>query len=367
MKILYIYRFGILGGVCTQIYNRLGYLRGKADVELLFSNDYGASRLFEKTNKLYFAADNRYVEKIISENHYDLISVIDTPQVFPAIESAVPTAKLVIEVHTTTKNIKYLEELRSNENILERVNCLIVPSEYLKWQVAENFGFDGIKPIIVVPDCLDTKHFSVKNVSVDINKKVVLWVGKLDDHKNWKGFLEIARILKGGRDDCVFWMVGGSTAQEEIVRELVSTLDAYGLMESVKWLPYVDYNHMPGVYRIISKSGGCHLITSVDESFGMTMAEAISTGCPVIASSVGALPEVLNHFKSSVLYKYGDYEKAASLVLRHLNNPEKLHGECAEKSLFFRDCFSQDRVGKYYFDVLNAALDDADKQFIGEK
>lgn len=358
MKILYIYKYGLLGGVCTQIYNRLRYLEKKSEVDLLFFHDFGVSKLFVETNNVYFADNSKQIADIILKNNYDIISIIDTPQTFPAVKNIVNLPKIILEIHTTTKYIKYLKELRKNTDMLDKITCLVVPSAYLKKRVEDDFGFKGIKPVIIIPNVLDITHFHSKDVKINSNKRIILWVGKLDDHKNWKGFLKIASIIMEETDNCIFWMLGGSTAPENVVREFIKKMCNSNLLEAVNWLPYVDYEYMPNVYNLVAKSKGCLLITSIDESFGMIMAEAIVSGCSVISSSVGYLSESLSQFGSDVLYEYGNYNKAASIVIDHINNPDRLSKLFQEKSFMVKDIVSIDKAGKYYFDLLKKTLED---------
>jgi glycosyltransferase involved in cell wall biosynthesis len=60
--------------------------------------------------------------------------------------------------------------------------------------------------------------------------------------------------------------------------------------------------------------------TSQYESFGMTMLEAMAVGCPVVAYSVGALPEVIDN--AGVLVPDGD-ERALRDGLRSLGDPQR--------------------------------------------
>jgi glycosyltransferase involved in cell wall biosynthesis len=72
---------------------------------------------------------------------------------------------------------------------------------------------------------------------------------------------------------------------------------------------------MPQLYSAVAASGGVSLVTSRDESFGMSVAESILCGCPVVATNVGAIPEICSDADALRLYELGDVDRAAALTL----------------------------------------------------
>jgi glycosyltransferase involved in cell wall biosynthesis len=356
LKILYIYKYGIFGGVCTQIFNRLSYLNEVARVDLLFFKNYGASRLF-KENKIFFTDKISKISKIIHGGAYDFISIIDTPEALDALKhNHLPDTKVIIEVHTTTANISYLNDLRDNIERMDYISYIITPSEYLKERIENEFRFKNVKPVHIIPNTLDTTLFSYITPSIVPDRKIVLWVGKLDDHKNWQGFLEVAAMISDKNKECLFWIIGGYTAPKERIQEFIRMIDNLDLSEKVKWFPLIKYEHMPLVYSLVLKSGGCHLITSLNESFGMTMIEAISVGCPVISSNVGALPEVMNGISTDLLYDYKDNEQAAAKLQKVLDNQAYYNQLFENKKEIMRSEYSIETAARNYFQLLQRSL-----------
>jgi glycosyltransferase involved in cell wall biosynthesis len=147
-------------------------------------------------------------------------------------------------------------------------------------------------------------------------------------------------------------MIGGYTAPKKRIQELVTMIDEYGLVDRVKWFPLIKYEFMPLVYSLVRKSGGCHLITSLDESFGMTMIESISVGCPVIASNVGALPEVMNKISGELLYDYGDVRQAEAILLKMLDQ-QAHYGRLFESRMgAVRDEYSIASAAAKYYELI---------------
>ena len=67
-----------------------------------------------------------------------------------------------------------------------------------------------------------------------------------------------------------------------------------GIISRFRWLDRIENVNMPLLYSLVSERGGVNLVTSHCESFGMSVLESLLTGCPVVSTNVGALPEILN-------------------------------------------------------------------------
>ncbi|RPI05662.1 MAG: glycosyltransferase [Zetaproteobacteria bacterium] len=66
------------------------------------------------------------------------------------------------------------------------------------------------------------------------------------------------------------------------------------------------------------------LLPSADEAFGLAALEGMSCGVPVVATSVGGVPEVLEDGKSGFLLPPGDIEGMARAALELLQHGERL-------------------------------------------
>jgi glycogen(starch) synthase len=74
-------------------------------------------------------------------------------------------------------------------------------------------------------------------------------------------------------------------------------------------------------------------VPSQIEPFGLVALEAAQMGRPVVASSVGGLPEVVAHGKTGLLVPPGDTAALASAIASLLDNPEqaKAMGEAGRR------------------------------------
>lgn len=351
MRLLYFYRYSILGGVSTQLANRLRAAGDKTEMHFAFLHDYGGRSVFGNHPWIHFPTSSQEMRALVRARSYDAVLVIDTPEAFPAVRDAGFTGAVINEVHTTTSNIAYLSSLHG-----ERMSAFLAPSRYLCRRIEQEFGFAGEVACHWAPNCLDTGAFRPIAIAAVPRRKVLLWVGKLDDHKNWRGFLEAGRRLLDRRDDFELWLAGGETAPNPVAEEMLDVACELRLLDRLRWLQRVEYRAMPTLYSLVSASGGLTVSTSCDESFGMTVAESLACGCPAVAAAVGALPEILAGPLAAGLYPFFEEDALVATV-------EKLLDDAAERSQmaqFGRESiverFGIEAAGSAYFEALRGVI-----------
>lgn len=64
------------------------------------------------------------------------------------------------------------------------------------------------------------------------------------------------------------------------------------------------------------------VLPSLSEGFPNTVLEAMACGCCVVASAVGGVPELVDHFRTGLLFTSGDADDLADKLFSLLENPE---------------------------------------------
>lgn len=295
MKILYGYRYGIVGGVSTQL-----LLRRKAlsDVgircELFFSQDNGLKPVLSDRDGIHFGTEVQF-SRLVRKGHFDAVIVIDSPELLSAAVGPLYRRNPVyLDVHTTTSTgLAYLSEINPS-----RLDGVTVPTRYSARLVGDRLP--NATQIHVLPNVLNTEVFTpahdlliqgVRKCKPNVAREFV-WVGKLDHHKNWRLALVYAAMLKGIFADVHMHMVGGFTASESQAESFFQLAYRLGISDRVHWLDRVKNTELAALYQRCATSGGAMLVTSRDESFGMAAAEALLCGCPLIANDLPVFREV---------------------------------------------------------------------------
>lgn len=153
LRVVFAYRYGLLGGVSAQLLNRLPWFSSEFDVHVLFEHDHGMVRRMPPgvARSTRTPSD---MQRAIEELDPDVLFVIDSPLFADAWAAVGRPGKLVFEVHTTTANRGYLTELTEETGI----SAFVTVSEYMR-DTLLSAGMDALAPIHVVPNCLDNDWF----------------------------------------------------------------------------------------------------------------------------------------------------------------------------------------------------------------
>lgn len=340
MKILYAYRYGIVGGVSTQLLLRKQALEKSGHgCELFFSQDNGLRQLLPAgMTGVHFGGIRAFRELV--RRGFDSVVVIDTPELLSvAKRNAGRNLKVFLDVHTTTQTgLSYLDGLS-----LSHMAGIMVPSAYSAALVGRKRA-EWQTDIHIIPNLLNTEVFSP---AVDDPEGVscpeFIWVGKLDKHKNWRLALVYARMIREMLGDIRLYMVGGYTAPETTGDSFFQLAHRLGISDAVTWLDRVENVQLAALYQRCALSGGAMLVTSRDESFGMAAAESLLCGCPLITNDLPVFREV---FPDSPMVQRVDIwqpQQVAQAVINMnkaaLDGEEKIRIYRALKSSYGPDAF----------------------------
>jgi glycosyltransferase involved in cell wall biosynthesis len=164
-------------------------------------------------------------------------------------------------------------------------------------------GADERRVVVSHPG-VDTERFRAAAAEVP-SEHLVVSPGRLV----WeKGHYDLLRALATLADPPRALLVGAGPERERLLR-YADELGLGGRVET-RAVPYAE---MPAVFAQAS----CVVLASLptphwEEQFGMVLAEALAAGAPVLASSSGAIPEVLG--AGAQLFAPGDWIELARLL-----------------------------------------------------
>jgi glycosyltransferase involved in cell wall biosynthesis len=95
-----------------------------------------------------------------------------------------------------------------------------------------------------------------------------------------------------------------------------------GVAEKVVFAGYVDDSTL----RVAYSTADVLVHASSMEGFGLSIADAVASGLPVVATRVGSVPEVVREGVDGFLVDYGDTEAFADAVTRILENTFRVQG-----------------------------------------
>lgn len=319
MKLLFIYQICSFGGVETVLRNRaVGLARLGHEARVVMLEDLGGAAVFEGLDAVEIAPGDARVRELLGDASLDVVATIDTPSVAATVASSGFSGRVVAEVHSNNfANMGYVDRLGETA-----ASVVVVPSAFegdLIQREYPGFAQSGL-PIRVVPNPVDDELFAFAPPKGLPRTPLIGWVGRLEEQKNWRHFLEIAAAVARRRTRVEFLVVGGVAAPDAVKTEFRERVIALDLMGRLRWIPSLAYGRMPAVYSALGATGGCLVPTSTFEPFGMTVVEAQACRCPVVAARAGGLAELVVEGETGLGFDVGDTDGAVRQIVRVLDD-----------------------------------------------
>lgn len=296
LEILYVYKIASFGGVERVLLNRAEAFKRHnmaCRISLFFYEDEGAlARLSEYIMAHALESHVRIVTRIDAAD-YDYVFSIDTPE---ALNAGIPPEKLVFECHTT-----YQDELIYLSKLPDGIRLVAVPSESARRDVAERVPALKDK-LVVVRNFIPGHDASVSGESVIWKKRPLLYLGRLDDHKNYREVLDIFQTYRELFADDLFLLLVGPVLRSI---DLPAEISRRNIGDSTVLLPPVAFDRAWHVYEAVKQNQGIFVSSSMAESFGLSAAEALTSGLPVLLSGISAHIDLVAGSMAN-LYPLGD-------------------------------------------------------------
>lgn len=233
--------------------------------------------------------------------------------------------------------------LRVMERILARCSDRLVTVSAQVKQDLVTYGVAHPQKISVIPLGFHLDPFLEASVhrgqmrhelGVQANARLVGIVGRLFPIKNHALFLEAAARIVAGEPLARFVVVGDGTlrpALEQQARKL-------GIADRVI---FTGWRHdLPRIYADLDVL----VVSSDNEGTPVAAIEAMAAGCPVVATRVGGLPDLITDDETGLLVPPRDAAQLATAVLRLLQNPEVATRLGAAAQQIVRERFAVQRL-----------------------
>lgn len=146
------------------------------------------------------------------------------------------------------------------------------------------------------------------------DRAFALYVGGSDWRKNVEGMMAATgRVRALGHDLCLAWAGHLEPQQRERVEAAARNA---GVSEAFHYLGYVSDDELSNLYR----AAVAHILVSRLEGFGLTVVEAMASGCPVVTTHAGSLAEIAGD--AALTVDPEDTASIAAALVRLMFEPE---------------------------------------------
>jgi glycosyltransferase involved in cell wall biosynthesis len=173
----------------------------------------------------------------------------------------------------------------------------------------------------VVPNGVDLSLFHPSMESRQPGPIRCLAVARLIERKGLGDLIRAMALLERGRFQLE--IVGGGS-DEKVLRDLAAE---HGLAEDVRFLGPLSREEVARRYR----AADMFTLPSSAEAFGNVFAEALASGLPIVGSSIGGIPDLVEHGTNGFLVPAGNIEALAGAI-RYLADDPEMRQEMAERN-----------------------------------
>ena len=180
--------------------------------------------------------------------------------------------------------------------------CIAVSNDIKKYLLSKGINKNKIK---VIHHGIEYKNTSrVKTVGIN-DKFNIISLGRLDKVKDYKTLIKAINECtnKGYKINCE---IAGNGEEKEELTNLISEL---GLEDNCRLVGFVEDTNK------FLLEGDIYVQSSLIESFGISIIEAMQVGLPVIASNIGGIRDIISNNIDGILFEVGDYKELSNKVI----------------------------------------------------
>lgn len=245
----------------------------------------GPSFLWSQIAFPYFLITHRKFDIVFSPTHYgprlspipSIISIMDLSYLYyPQLFKKQDLYKLTDWTQYSVKQASYI----------------LTISEFTKKDIIKNYQVSQEKIIMTYPG-YNGKTYNINYTNSDVESikkkysidQYLIFVGTIQPRKNIVKLLEAYKILLGKHPHLKLVIVG---KKGWLYESVFNVLAPYIKEGKVRYLDYLPDKEIALLYQ----GALAFVLPSLYEGFGLTVVEAMASGCPVAVSNVSSLPEI---------------------------------------------------------------------------
>ena len=207
------------------------------------------------------------------------------------------------------------------ERLTARMSATVITlTEGLRRELADEYHVTSASHITVLPLGLDLAPFAAvqrkngafrRGYGIPDDAPLIGIVGRIVAIKNHDLFLEAAVRVRRALPTARFVIIGDGDLRDWIETQA----EARGLDDAVIFTGWL--RDLAPVYADLD----INIISSLNEGTPVSVIESLTAGCPVVATAVGGLPDLLDQGELGMLVPSRDADALADAILKVLRNP----------------------------------------------
>lgn len=298
MRNLIVYPNCSKGGVTSVIRGRARRSPGDT-FDAVFLHDRGGRAAFTdlpNVNVRVVRPDrvSAYLDYVLSAIAYDHISVLSHPEIANQL-SANDEVAVRYEFHSSDVSVI---EREISALALDRLAGIAAPSSMMAERIVSllparmgsrvQVDRNLVDAAVFVPEG-DAAALARSRFAADAAATPLVWVGRFDKGKGYQYLLRALALLPERYTGIVVVSLEDDPRRAS---DFFSEAAALGVSNRVRLLLNLSQAHVAELYRSARDAGGSLIATSLLESYGYSVNEAIGTGLPVVAFDLPVWDEI---------------------------------------------------------------------------
>jgi glycosyltransferase involved in cell wall biosynthesis len=263
---------------------------------------------------------------------------------------------LLVTIHGSDlfplKNI-LLKRLQSF--VMKNTDCVTVNSIATRNELLRRFPAYSSK-VKIIPMGVDNNIFKkrkIKKPKAYTKNKILLFVGRLSDQKGLQYLIDSMQdIVK--YDSKIKLLVIGEGPYERILRARAQSNNVKEHVEFLGSMPnpnISEYYNFADIFILPSLS-----TKTGTEALGLSLLEAMASGCAVIGTKVGGIPFVIKNGHNGLLVRQKDSKELANAIIALLKDKKKSQKLGNNAAEFVKKNYSWENISKNFIKLYRELL-----------
>jgi len=300
----------------------------------------------------FITNNDKEIQEIITKGNYEVIIVCSDHTFLQRLRNMNFKGKLIYEVQGLGSLINAQNWLKAAHTyVTKNADAILFPKTPhlanlidMHYPLIKKFSFHN---------CIDIKLFSYEKSNRSKESPIIGWVGRIEENKNWKSFLEIGYQLVKFNPLIKLWMFIDATLTNPDQGKLFEKMcNEFQLNNNLKIYNNIPHQKMPKYYSIIGDSGGLLCSTSKVEGFGYAIVEAMSCRCPVLTTDSDGIKSFVFHNNTGKIFPHNNVQMAVKEAKGLLSEKSEREKICTNAQRYIEENFSPENYAKNFLSML---------------
>jgi glycosyltransferase involved in cell wall biosynthesis len=268
----------------------------------------------------FITKDDGEIKKILETGNYSAIVVVSDFQALPRFRNMGYKGKIIVEIQgygpkevarTALSNAIPIVTAHADGFLNPKTPHIIQLLDEL-YPSFPKFSFNN---------CFDTCQFSYRSIPMN-NGPMIAWIGRIEDNKNWREFLQIGnQLINQYNSNLELHMFEDPTISDPKERnEFENLIKQLNLNKNLTLHSNVPNFKMADFFSNIGDSGGFLCSTSKVEGAPYSILEAMSCKCPVLTTDSDGVKSAIIHDLTGKYYTLGNIAEAVKEAKELMTN-----------------------------------------------